>query len=393
MKIIPTAHSVLLTLLCLAWLETSSLRAQPQSTATADIQWATEGVNGVLVGLKLSPQGGVVELNQPLQFQFVIKNTTAERKQLSCVAVSNLLLELRADNVMQLRGFSRSAAMIEFEIDAGQVLEPREFRMSIGTEQMLPGDYSIESFNAIWAPGSDSSKHVSLGTLRKVVFTIVDHQAAAAPRRYLPEQDDLVYWGEPIMGLSVGAQLIRVDEGGEPMAKSQRFHLNETLKLQLFVHNQRDSEVELEVPPPRPGDPWELSIYTHEKKRKLIRQMNRDVHQSSPWASIKLQPGETAPLTGVPIQTIARGGYAKSDRVGSVTLQHAGLDIIAVGERRLQNPFPLLEVELGNYFVTATAQLQLRGTEISAAITSGMVPFRVVDNPFKPSKADDPAYR
>ncbi len=379
------APALAIALWCCILLYPSTAMAQRDEPATADIQWATEAGDGVLVGLKLLPSGGVVEVDQPLQLQFVIKNTTAERKRLNCVSVSKFLLDLRADNVLQLRGFVRPSATTEIEIDAGQVLEPTEFRTSISTEQMLPGEYTIDSFHAVWATRGGLNKEVSLGTLRKVAFSIVDHQAATDPRLFPPEQDDLIHWGEPIMGLSLGAQLIRFDEQGSPIPKSQRFHLHETLTLQLFLHNQRDSEVELEIPPPRTGDPWELSIFTEDKKRKLIRQMNRDGYEYRPWGAIELQPGEQTPLTGVAIAQLTQPGTPELNRLDSVTLQHAGLDFVAVGERRLQNPRPLLEVELGNYFVTATAQIQLSGTNISAAITSGRVPFRVVDNPLKPS--------
>jgi hypothetical protein len=85
----------------------------------------------------------------------------------------------------------------------------------------------------------------------------------------------------------------------------------------------------------------------------------------------------------VPIETLTSRGVPELDVLKSETFSHAGLDLVAIGDRKLQNPWPLLEAELGHYFTTATVRIQLRGTEFSAAITSGLVPFRVVENPLR----------
>lgn len=372
-------------LLCAGWLPLGFLTAQDQP---ADgIHWATESGDGVLAGLKLSPNGGVIGVNQPLEFQFVLKNTTAERKRIECFPISGLLLDLRADNVLSLRGHVRSAAGTGLQIDPGAVVEPTAFRLSVPTAQMLPGVYTIDSLIGVWAKDKTQAgnKEVSLGTMRKIAFTISDDPLQAAPVAYPPEESDVVFWGEPLMGISVGAQLVRVDERGELIEKSKRFHSTETLMLQLFLHNHRESEVTLEVIRAR-GDPWELSVFTQEMKRKLLRQMNRDVIVYEPLGLITLQPGEQLPLTGVLIETVTSRGTPELDVIGSAKFSHAGLDLVAVGDRKLQNPWPLLDVELGSYFTTATARIRLRGTEFSAAITSGLVPFRVVANPLIPER-------
>lgn len=390
MNISPFVKQYAAALFCAGWLQLGFLTAQEQP---ADgIHWATESGDGVLTGLILSPNGGVIGANQPLELQFVLKNTTQERKRIECTPIATLLLDLRADNVLSLRGYVRSAAATELEIDPGEVVEPQAFRLSVSTAQMLPGAYTIDSLIGVWAKDKTQAgnKEVSLGTMRKIAFTISNDPFQAAPIVYPPEESDVVFWGEPLMGISVGAQLVRVEEDGALIEKSQRFHLNETLMLQLFLHNHRESEVTLEVIRARIGDPWELSVFTQHKKRRLLRQMNRDVVVYQPVGLFTVQPGEQVPLTGVPIEAVSSRGAPELDVIESATFSHAGLDLVAVGDRKLHNPWPLLEADLGNYFASATVRIQLRRTEFSAAITTGLVPFRVVDNPFLPETGKPP---
>ncbi len=382
MNISPFVKQCAAALFCAGWPPLSFLMAQEQP---ADgIHWATESGDGVLAGLKLSPNGGVIGVNQPLNFQFVLKNTTAERKRIECFPISGLLLDLRGDNVLSLRGHVRSAAATDVQIDPGEVVEPQGFRLSIPTTQMLPGAYTIDSLIGVWAKDKTQAgnKQMSLGTLRKIPFTISEDLSQAAPVVYTPEQSDVVFWGEPLMGISLGAQLVRVDEDGAVIEKSQRFHLNETLMLQLFLHNHRENKVTLEVIRARIGDPWELSVFTQHKKRRLLRQMNRDVLYQ-PVGLCTVQPGEQVPLSGVPIETVTSRGAPELDVIESATFPHAGLELVAVGDRKLQNPWPLLEADVGSYLTTATVRIQLRGTDFSAAVTSGLVPFRVVENPLR----------
>ncbi len=355
---------------------TTELRGQP---TTDEVYWASESSDGLLVGLRLAPNNGCVHIDQPLQVQFLLKNITDKVKSVACVPTTHLLFDVREDNLLFERGQTRQTEASRLTLAPGETLVPSDFQLSISTQQLLPGVYTIPELIGVWGKEERQGgvRDTNLGTVRKVSFTISDPQQDIEQSPPLPAESDAIVWGEPLMGISVGAKLVQTETDGSIIDKSQRFHLNETLLLQLFLFNQRDTDVTLEVEPARVGDLWEVAVFNGERKRKLLRQLSRGSLQPRPVAFISMSAGEQVAITGVPLDLVS-ARTADRLELDSGSLAHAGVELVSIGDRRLQNPYPLLEAEFGNYFATATVHIKLHRSDFSAAVSSGDVPFRIV---------------
>lgn len=344
-----------------------------------DVQWGATNEAGLTVGVRTSPANGKLKIDQPLELQFVIKNNSDERRTLSCTQpISRYYFELREENQLWITGHKNSEnGFNEITLDPGEIYDSPRYRTAIDTKGLV-GKYAIPIITGFYIEVPKQPGTIrNLGGIPNLCFTVGEE---AQVDRHSPDTERRIVWGKSMMGLRLGAQLVRDDEKIGFVEKSGRFHFREPLQLQLYVFNASDREMIVEIDPPKVGESWEVNVLDDQAHRMGLKQ-HRSGYASGEKILLKIAPGEETVLTEAQIQAVLRGSTTDKDRFKTTHFPNAGISIADPEDKSIYVDTPILTAEFSNYTISATIGISHVGSDFTARLSSGLVPFRVVPNP------------
>jgi hypothetical protein len=352
------------------------LAAEP---AEKDVQWGATNEEGLTVGVRTSPADGKLKQDQPLELQFLIKNNSDTERTISCThPIASYHFELREENQLWIDGHTHTdTGFTEIKLAPGEIYDSPRYRTKINTTGLI-GEYFIPIITGFYVEAPKQRGTVrNLGGIPNLSFSVgagakVDHGSPDAERR--------IVWGKPMMGLRLGAQLVQEDEKIGFVEKSGRFHFRDSLQLQLHVFNASDRESVVEIDPPKVGESWEVNVLDDQAHRTGLKQ-HRSGYASGEKILLKIAPGEETMLTETRVDTVLRGSDNEKDRFKTQKYRNAGINIADREDKSTYVSTPILTADLSNYTISATIGIRHVGSDFTARLSSGLVPFRVVPNP------------
>ena len=195
--------------------------------------------------------------------QFLLKNESKKEQTIVLQKIESTYPVLGSDNLLNLNAMGGSQ-LYQQTLKPGEVLEAKQYRVTVITTGMPAGNYHITAGSAFWIAEKDKPNQASgIPFGRKIPFTLGDPDSVKLKQ---PPADDNVetkiYWGKPAGNLIMG---MRLPKGRQTWPAD-----GATIEGQLFLFNAGEDEVELECElPANPAD-WNLHV-TSRDNEKLVR--------------------------------------------------------------------------------------------------------------------------
>ena len=103
-----------------------------------NIMWSKKNRNGLVAGAKLLSATGKLEPGDPVVVQFVLKNDS-DKEQTFVLRASDSLPTLGANNRLELNVVGSSQNTFQHTLKPGEILEKRQYRVTVDTTGMPPG--------------------------------------------------------------------------------------------------------------------------------------------------------------------------------------------------------------------------------------------------------------
>lgn len=210
--------------------------------------------NGWQVGAKLLSASNQLEPGDPAVFQFVLKNVTDKEQTVVIQQYDDTVPTLGAGNRIALNLLGSSQRRHQHVIAPGEILERRQYRITVSTEGLLPGQYHADCQPAFWMTvEGQPNRGTGIGRRVDIPFTLgnPDDTKLSGPSRTDSEEEH-IHWGDPVGGLIVGMRL--------PNGKTE--WPNDTLiEAEMFVRNVSRHTIDFEYEVPAATD-WNMHVQT-----------------------------------------------------------------------------------------------------------------------------------
>ena len=227
------------------------------------ILWSKKNRNGLVAGAKLLSATGKLDPGDPIVVQFVLKNDS-DKEQTFILRASDSHPTLGADNRLELNVNGSSQNTFQHTLKPGEILEKRQYRVTVDTTGMPPGKYHITSGSAFWQTKKDKPNSATgIPFRREIPFTLGDPKLVKQKQPPVDENlETKIYWGKPSGNLILG---MRLPKGRETWPEDQI-----DIQGQLFLFNAGDDEIELTYElPSNPAD-WNMHV-TSRDNDKFVR--------------------------------------------------------------------------------------------------------------------------
>ena len=264
-----------------------------------NIMWSKKNRNGLVAGAKLLSATGKLEPGDPVVVQFLLKNDS-DKEQTFVLQASDPDPTLGADNRLGLRVWGSSQNTFQHTLKPGEILEERQYRVTVDTTGMPPGKYHITTDYAFWQTKKDKPNSATgIPFRREIPFTLGDPKLLKQKQPPVDENPETkIYWGKPSGNLILGMRLQKGREINPEVQfdiQGQLLLLSETLpkdqidiRGQLFLFNAGDDEIELTYElPANPAD-WNMHVTS--------RDNDKFVPLDSTWYSW-IEPQRTRTIT------------------------------------------------------------------------------------------------
>ena len=170
--------------------------------------WSKKARNGLLAGAKLLSATGKLKLGDPVVVQFALKNDS-DKEQTFILQAIDSHPTLGTDNRLELNVLGDSQSTFQHTLKPGEILEKQQYRVSVDTNGMPPGNYQITSGSAFWQAKQDSPNAATgIPFRRKIPFTLGDSDSVKLTQPPADEDPETkIYWGKPTGNLIMGMQL------------------------------------------------------------------------------------------------------------------------------------------------------------------------------------------
>ena len=173
-----------------------------------NILWSKKSRNGLRAGAKLLSATGRLEPGDPVVVQFVLKNDS-DKEQTFVLRASDSLPTLGANNRLELNVVGSSQNTFQHTLKPGEILEKRQYRVTVDTTGMPLGKYHITSGSAFWQTQVDKPNSATgIPFRREVPFTLGDPKLVKQKQPPVDENPETkIYWGKPSGNLILGMRL------------------------------------------------------------------------------------------------------------------------------------------------------------------------------------------
>lgn len=214
--------------------------------------------DGWQVGARLLSSSKFLQPGDPAVFQYVLKNVADEEQTIVLFQYDNSHPVLGDDNRISLNILGSSSRKHQHRIAAGETLELRQYRITISTEGLLPGEYTAYASPPLWRTVKDKPNRGSgIGGGLSISFVVGspdDTKLSKIPSANSEEEQ--IYWGKPVAGLVVG---MRLPDGRRTWPN------NSQLEAEMYVRNLSQKTIELEYDVPQAAD-WNTHVRTPDGK-------------------------------------------------------------------------------------------------------------------------------
>ena len=241
--------------------------------------------HGWRVGAKLIMAGERLEPGDPLAIQFYLKNVAEQSRTRVIEQFDGLFPTLSAGNELTLNLSAHTDQRWRHTVEPGGVLRKRQYRVSLDTTGLPPGEYRVNVGAVFWSPHPErENTHTSLSFRRPLSVTIGDPAETAWAK---PPATPGVTWGEPVAGVAVG------------LKQPNRFAVVPTgeLTADLWVVNLTDDPIAFTWDVPGPTY-WMQNMQTLDGAIVGFAQFFLSGIRVPVEQTVTLKPGEPQALTG-----------------------------------------------------------------------------------------------
>lgn len=254
--------------------------------------------HGLIAGARVLSATGKLQPGDPIVVEFVLKNTSDEEKTIVINGHSDTYPTLGSGNRIELNILSNSQQRNQYKLEPGETLKKRQYRVTVSTEGLPPGDYNITANSAFWLR-KDKNSGTGVGHGKPIPVNIGGDKPALTLPKEVDDPAVKIHWGKPTAGLILGARF--------PMGKASWVN-GDDIETELFLFNVSDEPIKVELEfPPSPAD-WNVHL-THES--------GNYVRLNSTWRSgmsptvrrlVTLDPHQQIKVTGIESDISTGGG-------------------------------------------------------------------------------------
>jgi len=310
---------------------------------------------------------GKLQPGDPVVVQFLLRNTTDEKRTVILQQYDHTVPVLGANNRITLNISGSSQRRHQHEIGPGEILNLRQYRVTVSTEGLLPGEYYVTAQPAFWySEKGKPNSGTGIGRQMPIPFTLGDPKSVkftAPPKVEDPKKR--IHWGKRVGGLLVGMRL----PGGR-----LEWGTNARIEAEMFIRNVSSGPIECEYEIPTSTD-WNFNVESKDGKDVRL-----DLSFSTGWRSrvtrtVKLDPGEQVPLTGL-VAEVQVGGIdpekTQTKKISGPTLQI----LVKTTKFTIGDPKRLITTG-GSYLWSAWVTVRQKESDLSMVIGSSPVPFDI----------------
>ena len=344
----------------------SAIGDKVEAAADEGILWSKKKRNGLVAGAKLLSATGKLKLGDPVVVQFVLKNGS-DKEQIVVLQASDSHPVLGSNNRLELNVLGKSQDTFQHTLKPGEILEKREYRVTVDTTGMSQGKYTITSGAAFWQTKQDkpnSATGIPFG--RRIPFTLGDPNSVKRNQPPVDENPETkIYWGKPSGNLILG---MRLPKGRQTWPDGPT-----DIEGQLFLFNAGEDEIELTYELPKNPADWNMHVTS--------RDNDKAVRLDSTWFSgfrsqrgrtVRIPPGKQISVTGVRAE-VTTGGKIAEEMIKGPTLRI----LKEKTEFEYGDPKRLINQQ-GRFSFHAAITIRLAGLLDSVIIASSApVPFEV----------------
>ncbi len=335
--------------------------------AASSIIWDKER-QGWQVGAKLVSATGRLQPGDPIVVQFLLRNVSENEQTVVLQQYDDIFPVLGEDNRINLNISAGGQRRYQHVLAPDEVLNKRQYRVTVSTEGLLPGQYFVTAQPAFWqAKADDPNSSTGIGRQAPIPLTLGDPDSIAFAA---PPQDDNpkteFHWGKPVAGLIVG---MRLPEGRSHWPTESR------MEAELAIRNVSDQPIELEYEIPQVGD-WNMNVESKNGDYVRLDWTWFSGIQPRVTRSFTVAPNEQVRLTGIEAE-VQVGGLGP---VASETRKIEGPTLQILSEKtefKYGDPKRLIATQ-GSYSWAAWITVrQQQVTDLDMVIGSRPVPFEI----------------
>ena len=250
--------------------------------------------HGWRVGAKLLMAGERLEPGDPLAIQFYLKNVAEESRIRVIEQFEGLFPTLSAGNELTLNLSAHTDQRWRHEVEPGEVLRERQYRVTLDTAGLPPGEYQVNIGAVFWSPDPErENTHTSLGFRRPLSVTIGDPAETTYAE---PPPTPGVTWGEPVAGLAVGLKPLGGSTIGPVDVEGT------TVEGAVFAANLTKTPITFTWDVPQTMD-WIQNVEGADGDYESLHQIWFSGFRVPATRSVTLKPGEVRALTGAAADT------------------------------------------------------------------------------------------
>lgn len=341
-----------------AWLLMATLHA----ASAADYIWGPDK-RGLQAGARLISATGTLQVGDPVVVEFVLKNTSGEKKTVVIQQYDNTYPTMGGDNRIELNILGSSQRRWQHELEPDQVLKKRQYRVSFSTEGLPPANYQVTGSIAFWI-SFQPNRGTGVPHSRPIPVTIGDPDSFQLSQPPQLDGKQKIYWGGQVAGLIAG---MRFPEGKDS------FKNDDCVEAQMFLYNATTEDIELRYQIPAVASDWNLHL-THES--------NQYVRLDSTWFSgavpkitrrVTIKSGAHEPITGIN-GLVSSGGSEPVERM----IDGPAIQLLAeTVEFQHGDPKRLISGK-GKYIFHAAITIEREEIpDLSMVLSAGGIPFEV----------------
>ncbi|HUG20713.1 MAG TPA: hypothetical protein VMM56_17120, partial [Planctomycetaceae bacterium] len=260
------------------------------------IYWSKTVTDGFRTGARLVAKEGRITGGEPLEIQYLLKNETDIAQTLDFVRSKPAFPSLEEENRIDLSLFPAHDKPQTRTLQAREVWEDSQNRVSIDTTGFPAGEYVVWIQNFFLRPDPDDSNRKTGIPIRRSISVVIDpskasvaeSEATNSPTEKSNDPDNIA-WGKSVAGIQVGSRFV---------GESREFPIPSEPQLQLFVRNLTRTPIEIDVLLPHPNDGWLLNVENDRGEHAMLQRTPISSFWPEQSYRLTLAPGETIPITG-----------------------------------------------------------------------------------------------
>lgn len=329
------------------------------------IVWDKER-SGWQVGARLINSSQTLQPGDPVVIQFLLKNVSPDVRTVVLKQYENSFPTLGAHNRINLNISGGSDRTYQHTILPGNVLQERQYRITVSTEGLIPGKYQVDTQPAFWQTvDGQPNRGRGIGRRVPVDFSLGDPDSIRFTEPPVAvTAEDKIQWGERVAGLVVG---MRFPEG------RTNYRAGSVIQGEMFVCNVSDRTMEFEYEIPSLTD-WNMSVQTADGNHVRLDWVWFSGLRPRNTSTMTLNPGEQRQLTVVqPGNVLSSTPSAGEERPIGPVLQI----LKEKNDFEYGNPKRLI-TSGGEYLLTAYLSIrQTNVPDLNIIAGSSPVPFTV----------------